>query len=79
MKIERVEVRVVAPKVQRFTWSHDLPEQHMTNTVVRIFTDDGVRRRRRHFELHVIRLRSLYGGDSATHDSCVDRQGSLTT
>ena len=42
MKIERVEVRVVAPKAQRFTWSHDLPEQYMTNTVVRIFTDDGI-------------------------------------
>src|SRR5579871_1772235 len=42
MRIERVEVRVVAPKVTRYTWSHDLPEQYMTNTVVRIFTDDGV-------------------------------------
>ena len=41
MLIERVEVLVVAPKVQRFTWSHDLPEQYMTNTVVRITTDDG--------------------------------------
>ena len=42
MRIDRVEVRVVGPQVQRFTWSHDLPEQYMTNTVVRIFTDDGV-------------------------------------
>ncbi|MDA1313730.1 MAG: mandelate racemase/muconate lactonizing enzyme family protein [Acidobacteria bacterium] len=42
MKIERVEVRVVAPSVQRFTWSHDLQEQYMTNTIVRITTDDGV-------------------------------------
>lgn len=42
MRIERVEVRVVAPEVQRYTWSHDLPEQYMTNTVVRIFTDAGV-------------------------------------
>ena len=41
MKIDRVEVMAVAPEVQRFTWSHDLPEQHMTNTVVRIHTDDG--------------------------------------
>ncbi len=30
MQIERVEVRVVAPSVQRFTWSHDLQEQYMT-------------------------------------------------
>ena len=42
MQIERVEVQVVGPKVQRFTWSHDLPEQYMTNTLVRIFTDEGV-------------------------------------
>ncbi len=41
MKIERVEVRVVAPEVQRYTWSHDLPEQYMTNTIVRILTDEG--------------------------------------
>ena len=42
MQIDRVEVLAVAPEVQRFTWSHDLPEQYMTNTVVRIYTDDGV-------------------------------------
>ena len=41
MQIERVEVSVVAPRVQRFTWSHNLPEQYMTNTIVRITTDDG--------------------------------------
>ena len=42
MKIDRVEVFAVAPEVHRFTWSHDLPEQYMTNTLVRISTDDGV-------------------------------------
>ena len=41
MQIERVEVRLVAPKVPRYTWSHDLPEQYMTNTLVRIYTDAG--------------------------------------
>ena len=41
MKIENVEVRVVGPSVQRYTWSHDLPEQYMTNTIVRIRTNDG--------------------------------------
>lgn len=41
MLIDRVEVRVVAPHVQKYTWSHDLPEQFMTNTIVRITTDDG--------------------------------------
>jgi L-alanine-DL-glutamate epimerase-like enolase superfamily enzyme len=42
MKIDRVEVRVVGPKVQRYTWSHDIPEQYMTNTIVRLYTDEGV-------------------------------------
>ena len=42
MNIERVEVLAVAPQVQKFTWSHDIPEQHMTNTIVRIFTDEGL-------------------------------------
>ena len=41
MEIERVEVSVVAPKVQRFTLSHDLQEQYMTNTIVRVTTEDG--------------------------------------
>ena len=42
MKIEDVEVRVVAPPVERYTWSYDLPEQFTTNTLVRIRTDDGM-------------------------------------
>jgi L-alanine-DL-glutamate epimerase-like enolase superfamily enzyme len=42
MKIDRVEVLAVAPEVQKFTWSHDIPEQHMTNTIVRVYTDEGV-------------------------------------
>ena len=42
MKITRIEVRTVAPEVQRFTWSFDLPEQFMTNTVVKIETDTGI-------------------------------------
>jgi L-alanine-DL-glutamate epimerase-like enolase superfamily enzyme len=42
MKIERVEVRVIGPEVQQFTWFEGQPPQYMTNTVVRIFTDEGV-------------------------------------
>ncbi|MDA0834987.1 MAG: mandelate racemase/muconate lactonizing enzyme family protein [Planctomycetota bacterium] len=42
MKITRVEIRVVTPQVTRYTWSHDLPEQFMTNTIVRIETDEGI-------------------------------------
>ena len=42
MKIIRVEVRSVAPPVDRFSWSDDLPDQYSTNTIVRIYTDEGV-------------------------------------
>ena len=42
MKIDRVEVLAVGPEVQRVTWFEGLPEQFMTNTVVRIYTDDGL-------------------------------------
>ena len=42
MKITKVEVRAVAPPVDRFTWSDDLPDQYSTNTLVRIYTDAGV-------------------------------------
>lgn len=41
MQVDRVEVQVVGPEVQRYTWSHDLPEQYMTNTIVRVNTNDG--------------------------------------
>ena len=42
MKIDGVEVRVIGPSVRRYTWSYDLPQQYMTNTLVRIHTDEGV-------------------------------------
>lgn len=41
MKIDRLEVRAVAPPAEQFTWSDDLPNQYATNTVVRIMTDEG--------------------------------------
>ena len=42
MHITKVEIRAVAPPVDRFTWSDDLPDQYSTNTVVRIYTDEGI-------------------------------------
>jgi L-alanine-DL-glutamate epimerase-like enolase superfamily enzyme len=41
MKIDNVEVRMVGARGERYTWSHDLPEQYITITLVRIRTDDG--------------------------------------
>lgn len=42
MRIDRIEVQVVGPETRRYSWSHDLPEQFQSNTLLRIFTDDGV-------------------------------------
>lgn len=42
MKITKIEIRSVAPPIERFTWSDDLPDQYATNTLVRIFTDADV-------------------------------------
>lgn len=42
MRIEEVVVRVVGPNVQRYTWSHDLPEQFNTMTLVQIRTNEGI-------------------------------------
>jgi len=41
VKIDNVEVRVISPPGERYTWSHDLPEQYLTITLVRIRTDEG--------------------------------------
>ena len=42
MKIERIEIRSVAPPAEQFTWSDDLPAQFATNTVLRLYTDEGI-------------------------------------
>lgn len=42
MKIERAELSVVGAETKRYTWSHDLPEQFQSVTILRLFTDDGV-------------------------------------
>ena len=41
MRISNVEILSVAPPVERYRWSDDLPEQFMTNTLVKIQTEDG--------------------------------------
>lgn len=39
--IERVRVYTVGPNTKRWTWADDLPEQYVTNTMVRLFASDG--------------------------------------
>ena len=42
MKIERAEIVVIGPETKRYTWSHDLPEQFQSITILRLYTNDGV-------------------------------------
>jgi hypothetical protein len=56
MKIERVEVTVVGPETQRYTWSEDLPEQYQSNTLIRIFTDEGIEGGGRRLECYILWL-----------------------
>lgn len=42
MKIERAEVRVISPPLERYRWSDDLPDQFQTLTTLRLWCDDGV-------------------------------------
>lgn len=39
--IERIEVRAVGPEVPFHTWASELPPQHATLTIVRVFDQDG--------------------------------------
>jgi L-alanine-DL-glutamate epimerase-like enolase superfamily enzyme len=40
--IDRAEIHVVGPETQRFAWAHDMPEQYMTNTILRLRTKGGL-------------------------------------
>ena len=42
MQIERVEIQVIGPETERYTWSDDLPEQYQSNTLLRIYTNTGL-------------------------------------
>jgi len=42
MQIERVEIQVIGPETERYTWSDDLPEQYQSNTLLRVYTDAGL-------------------------------------
>jgi L-alanine-DL-glutamate epimerase-like enolase superfamily enzyme len=39
--IESIECFVIGPSTAKHTWASDLPEQFMTNTIVRLTSDDG--------------------------------------
>jgi L-alanine-DL-glutamate epimerase-like enolase superfamily enzyme len=42
LTIERAEVHVVGPETKRLAWAHDMPEQYMTNTILRLRTRGGL-------------------------------------
>ena len=40
--IDRAEVHVVGPETARYAWAAGMPEQFMSNTILRLFTRDGL-------------------------------------
>lgn len=42
MKIKSIEILVIGPEDNRYTWSHDIPEQYQSNTIIKIFTDTDI-------------------------------------
>ncbi len=42
MEIDRVRVYAVGPEIPRYAWASDMPEQYMTNNIVRITTRGGL-------------------------------------
>ena len=42
MKITKIEVHVVGPEDERYTWSEDIEEVYQSNTLIKIFTDEEI-------------------------------------
>ena len=42
MEIDRIRVYAVGPEIPRYAWASDMPEQYMTNNIVRITTKGGL-------------------------------------
>lgn len=42
MEIDHVRVDAVGPEIPRFAWAADMPEQYMTNNIVRVTTRGGL-------------------------------------
>lgn len=42
MEITKIEVHVVGPEDERYTWSEDIEEVYQSNTIIRIFTDEDI-------------------------------------
>ena len=40
--IDRAEVYVVGPQTPRYAWAAGMPEQFMSNTILRLYTSDGL-------------------------------------
>lgn len=42
LTIDRIQVYVVGPETQRYAWADDMPEQFMSNTILRLTTKGGL-------------------------------------
>ena len=57
--IDRAEVFVVGPEVERYTWAEGMSEQYMANIIVRLTATSGLHRHRRRRDDHAAWLRPL--------------------
>ena len=42
MEITKIEVHVVGPEDERYTWSEDIDEVFQSNTIIKIFTNEEI-------------------------------------
>ena len=42
MKITKIEVHVVGPEDERYTWSEDIEEVYQSNTLIKVYTDEDI-------------------------------------
>ena len=42
MKITKIEVYVVGPEDERYTWSEDIEEVYQSNTLIKVYTDEDI-------------------------------------
>ena len=75
MKITKIEVHVVGPEDERYTWSEDIPEVYQTNTLIKIFTDERIRLKGLELELaKLVRAKTDYFSGRMSQEE-LDRRG----
>ena len=74
-RIERAEVFVVAPDVERYTWAEGMTDQYMVNVILRLTAASGLQGIAGGGDDHLARLRPLGRRDAALRPAGRDRPG----